>query len=70
MADLYFLTKNLLKLERMGDKSVQNILDAIEQNKKTTLGKFIYALGIRHIGEALGWTAGGAFTYQIDGGNC
>ncbi|MHC1636049.1 MAG: NAD-dependent DNA ligase LigA, partial [Candidatus Methanospirareceae archaeon] len=51
-ADLYFLTKrDLLKLERMGDKLAQNILDAIERSKKTTLSRLIFALGIRHVGE-------------------
>jgi DNA ligase (NAD+) len=51
-ADLYFLTKNdLLKLDRMGDKSAQNILDAIEKSKDTTFARLIHALGIRHVGE-------------------
>ncbi|MBN1382913.1 MAG: NAD-dependent DNA ligase LigA [Deltaproteobacteria bacterium] len=51
-ADLFYLTKDqLLALERMADKSAQNLLDAIERSKKPTLQKFIYALGIRHVGE-------------------
>ncbi len=50
--DLYALTKDkLLTLDRMAEKSANNLLDAIEQSKKTTLGKFIYALGVREIGE-------------------
>lgn len=50
--DLYHLTKEqLLTLERMAEKSANNLLEAIEQSKKTTLGKFIYALGVREIGE-------------------
>lgn len=50
--DLYCLTKDkLLTLDRMAEKSANNLLEAIEQSKKTTLGKFIYALGIREIGE-------------------
>ena len=51
--DLYALTKeDLLGLERMGDKSAQNLLDALEASKRTTLARFIYALGIREVGEA------------------
>ncbi len=51
-ADLFFLTKrDLLKLERMGDKSAQNILDALEKSKHTTLSRLIHAIGIRHVGE-------------------
>lgn len=41
----------LANLERMGQKSAQNLLQEIEKSKKTTLGRFIYALGIRHVGE-------------------
>jgi DNA ligase (NAD+) len=53
-ADLYYLKKeNLMKMERMGDKLAQNILDAIEQSKNPTLPKLIYALGIRNVGEHL-----------------
>ena len=52
-ADLYELKKEqLLKLERMGDKLAQNILDAIARSKQTTLARLIYGLGIRHTGEA------------------
>ncbi len=55
--DLYDLTQdNLLKLDRMAEKSAQNLVDAIENSKKTTLGKFIYALGIREIGEVAAFT--------------
>jgi DNA ligase (NAD+) len=50
-ADLFFLTKTeLLKLDRMGDKSARNILYALEKSKHTTLSRLIYALGIRHVG--------------------
>ncbi|MEO8169850.1 MAG: helix-hairpin-helix domain-containing protein, partial [Oxalobacteraceae bacterium] len=42
----------LAALERMADKSAQNVLDALEKSKSTTLARFIYALGIRHVGEA------------------
>lgn len=52
-ADFYKLTRDkLLNLERMGEKSVYNLLVAIENSKKTTLARFIYALGIRNVGEA------------------
>lgn len=51
-ADLYRLKlADLANLERMGDKSASNLLAAIEQSKKTTLARFIYALGIRNVGE-------------------
>ena len=52
-ADLYFLDPEVLvNIERMGQKSAENLLDAIEKSKKTTLARFIYALGIRNVGEA------------------
>lgn len=52
-ADMYSLNKaQLAGLERMADKSAQNILDALEKSKTTTLARFIYALGIRDVGEA------------------
>lgn len=52
VADLFFLTKeDLLKLERMGERSAQKILDAIEASKQTTFARLIHALGIRHVGE-------------------
>jgi DNA ligase (NAD+) len=51
--DLYYLKKgDLLHLERMGEKSAQNLLEAIETAKKTTFARFLYALGIREVGEA------------------
>jgi DNA ligase (NAD+) len=54
VADLYRLSKeDLAGMERMADKSAQNILNAIERSKKKPLAKFIYALGIRHVGEHL-----------------
>ena len=52
MSDLYFLKKEqLIGLERMAEKSAQNIIDAIEASKDKPLGRIIYALGIRHAGE-------------------
>jgi DNA ligase (NAD+) len=53
VADLYTLQLNqLASLERMAEKSAQNLLDALEASKKTTLPRFLYALGIREVGEA------------------
>ena len=52
-ADLYALTlSTLLKLERMGEKSAENLLGALGRSKQTTLRRFLYALGVRHVGEA------------------
>ncbi|WP_395825475.1 NAD-dependent DNA ligase LigA [Collimonas sp.] len=52
-ADLYKLgLVKLAELDRMADKSAQNVLSALEKSKSTTLDRFIYALGIRHVGEA------------------
>ncbi len=52
VADIYKLTKaDLLKLERMGDKSAQNVLNEIERSKKLPLERMIYGLGIRFVGE-------------------
>ena len=52
VADLYNLTKDqLIDLERMGEKSAQNIVDNIEASKQTTLARFIHGLGIPQVGE-------------------
>ena len=54
VADIYQLHQHqdeLITLEKLGEKSVQNIINAIEASKKTTLARFIYALGIRGVGE-------------------
>jgi len=52
VADLYKLTKNdLLKLDRMGEKSAENVLAEIEASKKLPLERVIYGLGIRFVGE-------------------
>ncbi len=51
-SDLYGLKKeDILNLERQGEKSTQNILESIEASKSTNLGRFIFALGIRFVGE-------------------
>jgi len=52
-ADLYKLDADrLASLERMGDKSANNLVDALAKSRETTLNRFIYALGIREVGEA------------------
>lgn len=51
-ADLYSLTmEDLLRLDKIEQKSAANLMQAIEKSKHTTLARFIYALGIRHVGE-------------------
>lgn len=53
VADIYTLTQvDLEVLDRMGPKSAQNLLKQIEKSKQTTLPRFLYALGIREVGEA------------------
>lgn len=53
VADIYHLKKSeLANLERMGEKSAENLLQSIETSKKTTFAKFLYALGIREVGES------------------
>jgi len=52
-ADLYTLTAGeLAGLERMGEKSAANLVAALERSKRTTLARFLFALGIRDVGEA------------------
>jgi len=63
VADIYVLTKeDLMSLERMGDKSAHNVLDSIEKSKNTTLGRFLYALGIREVGETTAHLISDTFT--------
>lgn len=51
VADLYYLEKeDLLQLERMGEKSVQNLLEAIEKSKRNSLERLLFGLGIRFVG--------------------
>jgi DNA ligase (NAD+) len=53
VADLYTLTvEQIAGLERMGEKSATNLVEALEKSKATTLPRFIYSLGIREVGEA------------------
>ncbi|PLR81320.1 DNA ligase [Bacillus canaveralius] len=52
VADLYKLTRDqLLELERMGEKSVDNLLNAIEASKRNSLERLLFGLGIRHVGS-------------------
>jgi DNA ligase (NAD+) len=52
VSDLYALELDeVVKLERMGQKSAENLLNAIEKSRKTTFNRFLYALGIREVGE-------------------
>jgi len=53
VSDIYTLSLDSLKdLDRFGDKSAKNLINSIHKSKETTLGRFIYALGIRGVGEA------------------
>jgi len=62
--DLYHLQKEqVISLERMGEKSSDNLLNAIEKSKSTSFSRFIYALGIREVGEA---TASAIANYYIN----
>lgn len=53
LPDLYQLSaEQLAGLDRMAEKSAQNLVDALAQARQTTLGRFLFGLGIRHVGEA------------------
>ena len=53
LPDLYTLGfAKLAALDRMGEKSAQNLVDAITKSKSTTLGRFLFSLGVRHVGES------------------
>jgi len=53
LPDLYRLRLvTFASLDRMAEKSAQNIVDALEKSKETTLPRFLFGLGIRHVGEA------------------
>ncbi|MBD3670674.1 MAG: NAD-dependent DNA ligase LigA [Gammaproteobacteria bacterium] len=57
LADLYSLSvKQLCSLERMAEKSATNLVEALEKSKQTTLNRFLFALGIRDVGEATALT--------------
>jgi DNA ligase (NAD+) len=56
VVDLFYLKKeDIQSLERFGEKSAENIINSIQAHKKITLAKFIYALGIPHVGEETGF---------------
>jgi DNA ligase (NAD+) len=60
--DLYALTREVLvPLERLADKSAGNLIEALERSKQAALGKFIYALGIRFVGEHVAAILAGYF---------
>ena len=62
VADIYYIKKEqLIVLERMAKKSAQNIIDAIEKSKNKPLAKFLFALGIRHVGETTAEDLAGHF---------
>ncbi len=62
LADIYSLTHaQFAGLERMGDKSAENLIHALEKSKKTTLSRFIYSLGIREVGEVTAAALAGHF---------
>ena len=62
--DIYHLSKtNLIRLERMAEKSADKLLATIERTKQTSLARFIYALGIREVGEATARNLAAEFGY-------
>jgi DNA ligase (NAD+) len=62
VADIYRLTRaDFMRFERMGDKLAGNLLAAIENSKHRELGRFIFALGIRHVGERMAKTLAQSF---------
>ena len=64
--DLFYLTsEDLLNLDRFGDKSAENIISSIQSRKTVSLAKFIYALGIGHVGEETAVALANRFT-RID----
>jgi len=61
-ADIYTLTRDeLAGLERMGEKSAENLLQSIEKSKATTFSRFLFALGVREVGEATAASLAGHF---------
>jgi len=63
LADIFELKKGDLEvLERFGEKSADNLLESVEKAKKISLSRFIYALGIRHVGEETAITLGEKFS--------
>ena len=63
IADLYKLDlERLIELERLGEKSAKNLLASLEKSKKTTLARFVFALGIHSVGETTAQTLANHFT--------
>ncbi|MBN1354573.1 MAG: NAD-dependent DNA ligase LigA [Candidatus Omnitrophica bacterium] len=61
-ADLYYLkSDDLRKLERFADKSAQNIIDAVQNSKEVDLGRLVFALGIKHVGQKAAWVLADKF---------
>ena len=61
-ADIFQLTKEELSaMERMGEKSAENLVESIEESKSTSLARFLFALGIREVGEATALALAGYF---------
>ncbi|MEG2377125.1 MAG: NAD-dependent DNA ligase LigA [Clostridia bacterium] len=61
-ADLYYLNRDSIsKIERMGEKSADNLLKAIEKSKSNDISRLIFALGIRHVGQKTGKVLGRYF---------
>ena len=59
VADLYYLTQDdLASLERMAAKSAENLIQALTKSKRPTLARFLYALGMRHVGEHIAQVLG------------
>jgi DNA ligase (NAD+) len=66
-ADIFELDKNeLAEMERMGEKSAENLINSIDASRSTTLARFLYALGIREVGEATAAALAGHFG-QLEG---
>ena len=67
VADIFCLNlEQLSKLERMAEKSAQNIMDAIEAAKSTTMSRFVHGLGIRNVGEHAGKVLEKSFGGNLD----
>lgn len=67
VADLYFLEKDeLVVLERMGEKSTENVLKAIEESKSRSLDRLLFALGIRHVGVGAARILAGRYNSLAD----
>lgn len=61
-ADLFYLTREKLRdLERMGDKSADNLVNAISASRRVSFSRFLYAIGIRHVGAHIATLLAGAY---------